>query len=145
MNYKTNIDDAMPPRGDGSVARILKKLGENKNIKVASKLDDFTPEGAFLEFNSNFKQAYREAVEKGYKGTEDDFIKEIPLDQLRQLFGKGGNVVLISDYLKQKEEPKIKKINLAQNDFEKTVAELTDKDRETIRQLLKMSGIKVSD
>ena len=52
---------------------------------------------------------------------------------------------MLSDYLKQKEKPKIKQINLAQGDFEKTVASLTDADKEVIKHLLKSSGIKVGD
>jgi hypothetical protein len=57
----------------------------------------------------------------------------------------GGKVISIQDFLKQREEPKIKKIDLAQGDFEKTVAGLTKEDKLLIRDLLKMSGIKVSD
>ena len=51
----------------------------------------------------------------------------------------------ISDYLKQREEPKIKKIDLAQGDFEKTVSGLTSKDKDLIKELLRKSGIRVSD
>ena len=137
MNNLNNIEKRLEGKGDGEAKKELKKL--------ASKLDDLTPDGLGLEVISNLKAAYRDAVDNGFEGTEEEFIKTIPIDQLRQMLGKGGNVVLISDYLKQKEEPEIKKIDLAQGDFEKTVAGLTDKDRALIRQLLKMSGVKVSD
>ena len=76
----------------------------------------------------------------------NDFIKRVPREELIRLNLKDGSkVISISDYLKQREEPKIKKIDLAQGDFEKTVAELTNKDKDIIRQLLKMSGVKISD
>ena len=58
---------------------------------------------------------------------------------------EAGKVISISDYLKQKEEPKIKKINLAQGDFEKTVSGLSAADKDIIKDLLRKSGIKVSD
>ena len=40
-------------------------------------------------------------------------------------------------------QPKIKKINLAQGDFEKTVADVSESDRDVIKRLLRMSGINV--
>ena len=76
----------------------------------------------------------------------DEWFDRTPVEELIKLeLNKGGNVISISDYLKQKEEPKIKEINLAQGDFEKTVAGLTDKDKEIIKDLLRRSGIRVSD
>ena len=75
-----------------------------------------------------------------------DFIRRIPKEELLKLeLSGGGKVISIQDFLKQREEPKIKKIDLAQGDFEKTVAGLTKEDKLLIRDLLKMSGIKVSD
>ena len=53
---------------------------------------------------------------------------------------KGGTVVSISDYLKQKEDIPIKKIDLASYFTPgKTLASLTDAEREVVNQLLKMS------
>ena len=40
-------------------------------------------------------------------------------------------------------EPKVKEINLAQGDFEKNVADVTEADKEIIKKLLRMSGINV--
>ena len=54
-------------------------------------------------------------------------------------------VISISDYLKQREEPKIKKIDLAQGDFEKTVSGLTSTDKDLIKEQLRKSGRRVSD
>ena len=73
-------------------------------------------------------------------------INRTPKEELLKLeLSGGGKVISISDYLKQKEEPKIKKINLAQGDFEKTVSGLSAADKDIIKDLLRKSGIKVSD
>ena len=89
-------------------------------------------------------QKFREQRKPGE--TFSEWLNRTPKDELIKLqLDKGGRVVSISEYLKQREEPKIKKIDLAQGDFEKTVAELTNKDKDIIRQLLKMSGVKISD
>ena len=75
-----------------------------------------------------------------------EWLNRTPKEELLKLeLSGGGKVISISDYLKQKEEPKIKKINLAQGDFEKTVAGLSSADKDIIKDLLRNSGIKVSD
>ena len=75
-----------------------------------------------------------------------DWLKRTPREELLKLeLSGGGKVISISDYLKQREEPKIKKIDLAQGDFEKTVSGLTSKDKDLIKELLRKSGIRVSD
>jgi hypothetical protein len=75
-----------------------------------------------------------------------EWLNRTPKEELLKLeLSGGGKVISISDYLKQKEEPKIKKINLAQGDFEKTVAGLSSADKDIIKDLLRKSGIKVSD
>ena len=75
-----------------------------------------------------------------------DWLNRTPKEELLKLeLSGGGKVISISDYLKQKEEPKIKKINLAQGDFEKTVSGLSAADKDIIKDLLRKSGIKVGD
>ena len=75
-----------------------------------------------------------------------EWLNRTPKEELLKLeLSGGGKVISISDYLKQKEEPKIKKIDLAQGDFEKTVAGLSSADKDIIKDLLRKSGIKVSD
>jgi|TARA_R100000231_G_scaffold137434_1_gene113845 hypothetical protein len=78
--------------------------------------------------------------------TFNEWLNRTPKEELLKLeLSGGGKVISISDYLKQKEEPKIKKINLAQGDFEKTVSGLSAADKDIIKDLLRKSGIKVSD
>ena len=51
--------------------------------------------------------------------TFDSWLKRTPREELLKLeLSGGGKVISISDYLKQREEPKIKKIDLAHGDFE---------------------------
>ncbi len=57
----------------------------------------------------------------------------------------GGKVIFLTDYLKQKRKPQIKKIDLAQGDFFKTVAGLSEGDKKLIKDLLRRSGVLVGD
>ena len=52
---------------------------------------------------------------------------------------KGGVVVSISDYLKQKEKPKIKRLNLDAVAPGKAIDELTEAEREVVKNLLRMT------
>ena len=75
-----------------------------------------------------------------------DWLKRTPKEELLKLeLSGGGKVIMLSDYLKQNEKPKIKKIDLAQGDFEKTDAGLSSADKDLIKDLLRRSGIRVSD
>jgi len=75
-----------------------------------------------------------------------DYIKRENLEELITLeLSEGGKVISLSSYLKQKEPPKIKKINLAQGDLNKTVAGLSDSDKALIKELLRKSGVLVGD
>ena len=88
-------------------------------------------------------------IKEGGKGQSfTDWLKSKPKSYLRNIplqMSKGGKVIMLSDYLKQKEKPRIKTIDSAQGDFEKTVAGLTSSDKAMIKDLLRKSGIKVSD
>ena len=52
---------------------------------------------------------------------------------------KGGVVVSISDYLKQREKPKIKRLNLDVVAPGKAIDELTEAEREVVKNLLRMT------
>ena len=49
------------------------------------------------------------------------------------------NAISISEYLKQKEKPRIKKLNLDAVAPGKALSELTDAEREVVRNLLRMT------
>ena len=90
------------------------------------------------------KEMYENEKTKGQSFS--DWLKRTPKEELLKLeLSGGGKVIMLSDYLKQKRKPPIKKIDLAQGDFEKTVAGLSSADKDIIKDLLRKSGIKVSD
>ena len=63
----------------------------------------------------------------------DDYFKRINLKD-------GSKVVSISDYLKQREAPKIKKLNLADYfEYGKTIGSLTDAEKDVVNKLLRLS------
>tara|TARA_R100000081_G_scaffold67298_2_gene34952 strand:+ start:52 stop:474 length:423 start_codon:yes stop_codon:yes gene_type:complete len=93
--------------------------------------------GSILEELKDWKKQNPDKDEMDFYKEKGIAIKRIELDK--------GGVVSLSDYLKQKQKPKIKKIDLAQGDFEKTVASLTDADKDLIKALLRKSGVLVGD
>ena len=93
--------------------------------------------GSILEELKDWKKQNPDRDEMDFYKEKGIAIKRIELDK--------GGVVSLSDYLKQKQKPKIKKIDLAQGDFEKTVASLTDSDKDLIKALLRKSGVLVGD
>ena len=132
-----NVEKALSNGGPDT-----KKIDMSEFIRLADK------EKIQSDLENEIIQLLNEKFREQRKPGESikDFIRRIPKEELLKLeLSGGGKVISIQDFLKQREEPKIKKIDLAQGDFEKTVAGLTKEDKLLIRDLLKMSGIKVSD
>ena len=132
-----NVEKAMSNGGPDT-----KKIDMSEFIRLADK------EKIQSDLENEIIQLLNEKFREQRKPGESikDFIRRMPKEELLKLeLSGGGKVISIQDFLKQREEPKIKKIDLAQGDFEKTVAGLTKEDKLLIRDLLKMSGIKVSD
>jgi|TARA_X000000950_G_scaffold18630_1_gene20243 hypothetical protein len=121
-----NVEKAIPGRGDGSAKKELADL-EKVEFDVFKNLADTIKEDFEKE-----KQPGQKFID-WLKTKPDSYFKLIKLK-------KGGTVVSISDYLKQKEDIPIKKIDLASYFTPgKTLASLTDAEREVVNQLLKMS------
>ena len=127
---------------DKRITADPKANGETKNqlLKLASE----TPEEEFeLDVLSVLKEFPKWSKENPGKDIMDFYeekgivIKRIELDK--------GGVVFLSDYLKQKEKPKVKKIDLAQGDFNKSVTGLSDSDKDLIKDLLRKSGVLVGN
>ena len=75
----------------------------------------------------------------------NSWLNRTDVEELRRIELKDGSRVIdFAEYSKLK-NPKIKKIDLAQGDFDKKVSDLTSKDKDLIKQLLKMSGVNVSE
>src|SRR5210317_1020930 len=96
----------------------------------------------FNDVLQTLKEKYNEET-KNNPMTFSDWIQSKPSDYFKRLtYNDGGKVVDFLSYTKMK-EPKVKEINLAQGDFEKNVADVTEADKEMIKKLLRMSGINV--
>ncbi len=114
-------------RNGGNVETRKNKLNKNDLKKLASETSEeefFLDLGSVLEELKDWKKENPDKDEMDFYKEKGIAIKRIQLDK--------GGVVSLSDYLKQREKPKVKKIDLAQGDFEKTVASLTDSDKDCI-------------
>ena len=63
-----------------------------------------------------------------------EYFLNLPLE-----LADGGKVIFLSDYLKQKRKPPIKKINLDSAAPGRTLESLTEAEREVVNRLLRMS------
>ena len=122
----------------GNVETSKNRLSKDDLKKLASE----SPREEFELDLGSILEELKDWKKKNPDKDEMDFYKEKGIAIKRVELDKGG-VVSLSDYLKQKEKPKIKKIDLAQGDFEKTVASLTDSDKDLIKELLRKSGVLV--
>ena len=127
-------------RNGGNVETRKNKLNKDDLKKLASE----TSEEEFLLDLGSVLEELKDWKKENPDKDEMDFYKEKGIAIKRIQLDKGG-VVSLSDYLKQREKPKVKKIDLAQGDFEKTVASLTDSDKDLIKELLRKSGVLVGD
>ena len=127
-------------RNGGNVETRKNKLNKDDLKKLASETSEeefFLDLGSVLEELKDWKKENPDKDEMDFYKEKGIAIKRIQLDK--------GGVVSLSDYLKRREKPKVKKIDLAQGDFEKTVASLTDADKDLIKELLRKSGVLVGD
>ena len=133
INNKNNlIDKRLESRDDNSTSKNLKQLAE------ANKDPD---SGLGLELIQNLKQL-RDELDPNEKDL-NKFLDKLSEEQLKRLLlSEGGKVIDFRKYSKSK-EPSVKKINLAQGDFQKTVAGLSDSDKDLIKELLRKSGVLV--
>ena len=121
-------------KGDEITKDDLKKLADAKKDPDS---------GLGLELIQNLKQL-RDELDPDEKDL-NKFLDKLSEEQLKRLLlSGGGRVIDLSKYRKSK-DPKVKTINLAQGDFNKTVAGLSDSDKDLIKQLLRKSGVLVSD
>ena len=126
-----NVEKEMPGRGDGSAKEELMKLAKDE----ADILFD-------LE-NEIVEQMKLDYLKQGKPGeTFMDWLKSKPESYLRNLpigLAGGGKVISISEYLKQKEKPRIKKLDLDSVSPGKALSELTEAEREVVLNLLRMT------
>jgi len=121
-----NIDKALEGKGNNEETKRLADL-EKIEFDVMQNLADKIKE----DFERETKDKPRSFM---------DWLKSKPTEYFKRIeLRSGGKVVDIRSYSKLK-EPEIKKINLADYfEFGKTVASLTDAEKEVVNQMLQMS------
>ena len=123
----------------GNVSKRLEGKGNLSEKKELLKLADAEKER--FDFETGLIQTLKEKFMEEREGNEtfSDWLKSKPDDYLRRIsLDKGGKVINFADYAKMK-QPKIKQLNLASlfADHAKTMASLTDKERDAVNDLLK--------
>ena len=115
------------------------RLDMSQFIKMAEKDPD---DGFKLELLPQIKELFNEFGKPGE--TLDEFILRIDEETLKRIqLNDGGKVIDFLKYAKSR-EPRVKKLNLAQNDFERAVIDVkSEADKQMIKKLLRMSGINV--
>ena len=123
----------------GNVENKNRPIDKEQLMKLAKDESDiiFDLETDIL---STLKSEFEKEKSKGQTFT--DWLKSKPKSYLRSIplqMSKGGRIIMLSDYLKQKEKPRIKKINLDAVAPGKALSQLTDAEREVVQTLLRLS------
>ena len=126
-----SVDKAMESKGDGAAKKELMKLAKDEAdliFDIESEITDILTE----EFKKEKKpgQSFLDWLDTKPKS----YFLKLPLG-----LAGGGKVISISEYLKQKEKPRIKKLNLDALAPGKALSELTDAEREVVRNLLRLT------
>ena len=126
-----NVEKEMPGRCDGEAKKELMQLAKDQKdilFDVESEIIDILQEN----YNKEKKpgQSFLDWLDTKDRG----YFLKIPLG-----LKKGGVVISLSEYLKQKEPPRIKKLDLDSVSPGKAISELTEAEREVVRNLLRMT------
>ena len=120
-----NIEKSMPARDGVSLAKDIKDI----EFDLLKNLAD------------TIKEDFENSKEKGESLNE--WLDRQPDEYFKRIQLSNGGVVDLAKYRKSK-EPKIRKLNLSQGDYDRAVIDVqSQSDRDLIKQLLKMSGINV--
>jgi hypothetical protein len=123
----------------GNVENKNRPIDKEQLMKLAKDESDiiFDLETDIL---STLKSEFEKEKSKGQ--TFIDWLKSKPKSYLRNIplqMSKGGRIIMLSDYLKQKEKPRIKKINLDAVAPGKAISDLTTEERMAVNKLLKLT------
>jgi len=121
-----------------NIENTNKELKRDDLIKLAKDEADirFDVENEIIEI---LQDQYNKEKKEGqsfldWLDTKDqDYIRRIPLGM------KEGGVISLAEYRKQKETPKIKKLNLNSVAPGKSISQLTDAERDVVKNLLRMT------
>ena len=119
---KNNIDKRLEAKGTLSAAGKLADLAKQEFDLEQSIIDTLKEDFEKQDKYKNFLDFL--------KSKDDDYFKRIELKE-------GGRVYTLSDYRKSK-EPKVKEINLSSLfEHARTIASLSDAEREVVNDLLR--------
>ena len=120
-----NVEKKLPAKDAKSVASDIEKIEFDIRKDITDQILD--------DFKKNQKPGE----------TLKDYLDRQPDSYFKRISAKNGGVIDLAKYRKSK-EPKVKKLNLAQGDFDKAVVDVqSESDRDLIKRLLRMSGINV--
>tara|TARA_R100001440_G_scaffold30074_3_gene48361 strand:- start:594 stop:1022 length:429 start_codon:yes stop_codon:yes gene_type:complete len=120
-----NVEKKLPAKDAKSIAVDIEKIEFDIRKDITDQIID--------DFKKNQKPGE----------TLKDYLDRQPDSYFKRISAKNGGVIDLAKYRKSK-EPKVKKLNLAQGDFDKAVADVqSESDRDLIKRLLRMSGINV--
>ena len=124
---KNNISKILEARGDNSEKEELMKLASETQSEELG-LQEF--------MNMKYEEQLREFKKNNPGATEDDYKEMI----IRLSLKDGGDVVDLSKYRKMKEPVEVKQIDLASLFTPgKTLSSLTEKEKDVVNQLLRMT------
>ena len=128
---------------------IYKKGGnvENKNRPIGKEqLMQLAKDEADILFdleNDIIQQMKLDYMKEGSKGQSfTDWLKSKPKSYFKNIplqLAEGGKVIDLQSYLKQKQKPRIKKLNLDSVAIGKSLSELTEAERAAVNKLLRLT------
>ena len=123
----------------GNVENKAKAAGKEELLKLAKDeadlifdLESGISDRIIRDFNKEKKPG--QSITDWLDTKPREYFLNIPLE-----LADGGKVIFLSDYLKQKRKPPIKKINLDSAAPGRTLDSLTEAEREVVNKLLRMS------
>lgn len=130
MLTKSNVDRKLEARGDNSETK--------KIMQIAEKMSRDPDSGFEIQLLQGAKELFDKYGKPGE--TLDEFIDRIDPEILKRINLKDGSKVI--DFLKyaKSREPEVKKIDLASRFTPgKTLASLTESERDLVNKLLRMT------
>ncbi|MBT3850071.1 hypothetical protein HOF60_02240 [bacterium] len=120
-----------------NIERKGKEIKKDELIQLAKDEADINFD-LELEIIEQLQNKHKEFGRPGE--TIIDFIKRIDINELIKLeLSGGGKVISITDYLKHKERPRIKRLNLDSVAPNKAISNLTEAELAVVRDLLRRS------
>ena len=120
---------------------------ENKNRPIGKEqLMQLAKDEADILFdleNDIIQQMKLDYMKEGSKGQSfTDWLKSKPKSYFKNIpiqLAEGGKVIDLQSYLKQKQKPRIKKLNLDSVAIGKSLSELTEAERAAVNKLLRLT------